>query len=701
MGVVSATIPMTLPLFKPLSRAFRRSENLGPVLLAVSIGLAGGAAAILFRYLIDWTDRLFFEGGARALSFLDGAYVIILPAIGLFLVDLLVRSFAPEARGHGVPEVMYAVRKQGGRIRARVAIVKGLASALCIGSGGSVGREGPIVQAGSTLGSVAGQILGLRARRVRIAVACGAAAGIAGTFNAPIAGVLFAMEVILGSFAARAFGLVVVSSVTATALCQATLGDEPAFPLAQVFVLNSWQELPIYVVLGFLLGGLSLVYVKTLYFFETGFERWRWHPSAKAIIGGLGVGLLGFLSIQYLGGRFLFGVGYDAIEATLGLGSTAELDWGLGASMTISALLLLVVMKVAATSLTLAAGGSGGVFAPALFIGATAGGAFGLVVNHLFPGVVAPPGAYALVGMGAVFAGSAHAPITAILILFEMTDDYQIILPLMIAVVISYLVSSALDSDSIYTIKLRRRGGLTQAREHNSVLDLIVVADAMATNCATVSPAMPVADLASMLHEGNVRAYPVVGDDDRLVGIVTATDVEAALLAGAVAHTIVYDIMTRNVISCSPDQLLREVLDRITSQDVGQILVVDKANRRKLVGILSREEILWAYGELAVEHRRLLDERNIDVDSEVDESVQLEIEVLTQHEQLAFKKVRDIAVPDQSLIVLLRRANRVQVPRGETVVEPGDVLVLLTVGAHADALREWVADHTREAPPSA
>ena len=263
--------------------------------------------------------------------------------------------------------------------------------------------------------------------------------------------------------------------------------------------------------------------------------------------------------------------------------------------------------------------------------------------------------------------------------------------------VISYLVSSALSSDSIYSIKLRRQGGLTPTRAHNSALDLIVVADAMATNYVTVSAAMPVAELASKLHEDSVRALPVVDADDHLIGIVTRTDV--AIMADAVDHSIAFDIMTRNVISCTPDQLLREVLDRITSHDVGQILVVDKNDHHKLVGILRREEILWAYGELAVEHQRMLHERNIEFDGD-DELVQIELEITDQHSQLAFKKVRDIAVPDQSLIVLLRRANRARIPRGETVVEPGDVLVLLTVSGHADALREWVAKATRVAPPA-
>ncbi len=681
-------------LHKRLRDSFRRSENLGLVVLATSIGLAGGLGAIFFRYLIQWADVFFFEGGEWALSFMDHWYVVLLPAVGLLVVSLVVRRWAPEARGHGVPEVMYAVKKQGGRIRPRVAIVKALASALCIGSGGSVGREGPIVQIGSTIGSSLGQFLGLRRQRVRLLVACGAAAGIGGTFNAPIAGVIFALEVILGSFAARSFGLVVISSVASTALCQAVLGAEPAFALAEVFALRSYLELPVYLALGLLSGMMALVYVQAVYFTEDLFDRWTWHPAIKAVLGGLVVGLLGWLSIRYLGGRYLFGVGYDGIEAALFLDSQAGFSWSLGAGMTVTVLLLLTIMKILATSMTLASGGSGGVFAPALFIGAMTGGAFGLAANALFPGVCAPPGAYALVGMGAVFAGSAHAPITAVLILFEMTDDYKIILPLMIAVGISYLVASSLNPDSIYTVKLRRRGGLTPPRSQTSVLDLILAADAMAVGGPTASPGEPIAELASRMHTSESHGFPVLDEQQRLVGIVTKRDVESALMAGTEGAATAADIMTRSVITCAPDERLRDVLSMLTSLDVGQIPVVDRADPTRLLGEVLRKQIFWAYGELASEHGRLLQEAGLGPATDLGESVQVELEVDPKNESLCFRKIREVQVPEKSLIVLVRRADQVIIPRGDTRVEPGDVLVLLTTRAGESRLRKWVTGMT-------
>ncbi len=416
----------------------RSTENFGPLLLAVVVGLAGGAGAVVFRWLIAGAQHIFFDCGKQALWFMGKYHVIVAPLVGLVIVSVIVRKFATEARGHGVPEVMFAERDLGGRIRPRVAVVKALASALCIGSGGSVGREGPIVQIGSSVGSTLGQVLKLKTSEVRLLVACGAAAGIAGTFNAPLAGAIFAHEVILGSLKRRALALVVVASVTGTALSQWALGKAPSFQLPHPFSQKSPWEILLYAVMGLALGFVAVAYVRTLYFLEGLFERWRLHDDIKAAFGGLLVGILGYFIPD------LFGVGYSGVEKAL------------RGELVLSVLLLMAALKILATSLTLAAGGSGGVFAPSLLIGATAGGAFGQLVNMLFPGITAPAGAYSLVGMAAVFAGAAHAPITSIIILFEMTDDYKIILPLMTGVVISYLVAVNLSPQSIYTIKLRR-----------------------------------------------------------------------------------------------------------------------------------------------------------------------------------------------------------------------------------------------------
>ena len=656
----------------------QRSETLAPVALAITVGALSALGAIVLRLLIRWVQWVFFDQGSRlagglGVEGLNRIHLLVAPALGMVVVSWMVRKWAPEAQGHGVPEVQYAVRMLGGRIRARVAAVKAVASALSIGSGGSVGREGPIVQIGSSLGSTIAQGVGLGPPQVRIMVAAGAAAAIAATFNAPIAGVMFAMEVILGSFAARSFGLVVIASVTATAISQAVLGNEPAFSLLESFTLVSEWEFPLYLVLGVFTGLIALAYVKSVYWFEDSFDAWRTSPTLKAIVGGLGVGALGFFGTEHL-----FGVGHEGVELAL------------RGELTLWFMLALVGLKILATSVTLGAGGSGGVFAPALFIGAMAGGAFGKMANQLFPQLTAPPGAYALVGMAALFGAAAHAPITGIIILFEMTDNYRIILPLMFAVVVSHLMASTLQEDSIYSIKLRRKGAMNAPRKEVGVLDLLLVTDAMSIEFETVRPEMPIEALAEVAQKGRTRSWLVLDGEERLVGVVTETDLEEAIVHGQDGQSTVGEIMTTGLITCSPGEPLRTAFRRFSERAVHQIPVVEKHDPTTVLGVLRRNELLWAYKELADEHQRLL-ERTGDEDMRSrNESVQMELQVQVGQSGLCFRRIRDIALPRDTLIVLLRRAERAVVPKGDTRVEPGDVLVFLTTRREEERLRSWI-----------
>ncbi|HUU15231.1 MAG TPA: chloride channel protein, partial [Terriglobia bacterium] len=355
------------------------------------------------------------------------------------LVGPLIWRYAREAKGHGVPEVMKAIVTSGARIPIRVAIVKILASAVTIGSGGAAGREGPMVQIGATLGSSLGQFYRLTSSHLRTLVACGAAAGIAATFNAPIAGAIFALEVLMMGQMSPAFLLVILSSVTSSIVCRSLLGNYPAFLVPPYELVSSWEVI-LYVPLGVLCALAARLYVLTLYRFEAMFDGWEFPPYLKPCVGALAVGLTG---------RFLpqvFGTGFPAIESAL---------W---AQLAPAMFLVLFVAEIGCNSFTLGSGGSGGVFAPALYLGAMVGGAFGSLVHFIWPASTAGSGAYALVGMAAVFGGAAHAPLTAILILFEMTNSYRIILPLMAATVTSVSLSQRLSPDSIYTLKLRRAG---------------------------------------------------------------------------------------------------------------------------------------------------------------------------------------------------------------------------------------------------
>ncbi|WP_198410560.1 chloride channel protein [Cryobacterium sp. TMT2-18-3] len=384
------------------------------------------------------------------LPWLGGAFVIFAPVVGGLLYGPLVNRFAPEARGHGVPEVMYAVTKRGGRIPGKVAIVKSLASAITIGSsgsGGSVGREGPIVQIGSALGSTLGRAVRMPESQLRTLVACGAAGAIAATFNAPIAGVFFALELLLRDFAARSFGIVVLSSVTASIVGRSILGDHPFLTLPTCTIVNSAQ-FALFAVLGLAAGLVAVGFTKTLHAVEDACD-WAWRGKSewlRPVAGGLLLGLLLFALPQ------LYGVGYPVLEK------------GVEGGYALGFVALLLVGKIVATSLTIGIGGSGGVFAPSLFIGAMLGAGFGQVSGAMFPVFAGQTGTFALVGMGAVFAGAGRAPITAAIILFELTGEYSIILPLLLAIVIATGVSRVLSEDTIYTLKLRRRGGERRRR---------------------------------------------------------------------------------------------------------------------------------------------------------------------------------------------------------------------------------------------
>jgi CIC family chloride channel protein len=645
--------------------------------MAVATGLLSGAGAIVLRSMIRGVQWLVFDWGAnvRALTGLpipSEAVTVVAPGLGILVAAYLANTWAPEAKGHGVPEVQFAVRMRGGRIRPRVAFAKAITSAISIGSGGSVGREGPIVQIGSSFGSALGQAAGLGAEEIKLLVAAGAAGAIGATFNAPIAGVLFALEVILGSFAARSFGLVVVAAVTATAVAQSVLGTQPAFRLLQLFELASGWELTFYPLLGLLAGALALLYVRSVYGVEDWFDRWKAPRWWKALSGGIVVGLLGTF-----GSSHLFGVGHEGVELAMAGGLSALV------------MAALAFMKIFATSVTLGAGGSGGVFAPALFIGAMAGGAFGQVVDATFPTLSASPGAYALVGAASVFGASTHAPMTAIIILFEMTDNYRIILPLMLSVVIAQLIASRIDPDSIYSIKLRRRGGMIRPPLEPGTLDVLLVADAMTEEIPTVPRDLLLGELAERARRDRSRSWVVLDSEQRLAGIVSVSDLERALLEGDLMYNQVEHIMTGAPVTCAANETLRRALRRLTERDVHQLPVIDPDEPGKVIGMLRRSEMIWAYKELAEEHQRLIERSDALPESRF-QSVQVELSVAAEQREICDHTIHQIRVPEHALVALLRRGDRVIVPRGSMRVEPGDVLTLITTREHEDDLRRWV-----------
>jgi len=566
-----------------MSIALTRREYIFMIVMGGIAGAAGGFGAIGFRKLIlsvaqlGWGTITGMEGRDLLSMVVTTPFWvrILLPAIGGFLVGIIVYYFAKEAKGHGVPEVMEAVALKDGRMRTRVVFAKAFASAICIGSGGSVGREGPIVQIGSAISSALGRWVKMSGERLRILVACGAAAGIAATFNAPMAGALFSLEVILSELAALRFIPIVVSSVIATALSRHYLGNYPAFEVPAYDLLH-YSELFLYLVLGVLAGVVAFIFIRLLYGMEDFFERWKLPEFVKPAIGGSIIGCIGIFFPQ------VFGVGYESITQVL----RGEM-FGI-------MLLGILVAKILATSITIGSGSSGGIFAPSLFMGAFLGGAFGQVVHILFPYTTASPGAYALVGMGAVVAGTTRAPITAMIIIFEMTSNYRIILPLMFACTIGLVVSARLSKESIYTLKLVRRGVNIYAGKELNVLKRLTVAQVMVPEIELVSPSATLSELITRVMASSHYHFFVVGTDNRICGHIALATLRPILKDYETVRDVVIasDLMDHNVTVVKAEESLDMVMQLFGKSDLSEIPV---GNKGQLVGTIRRSDVIEAY----------------------------------------------------------------------------------------------------------
>ncbi|RMH05258.1 MAG: CBS domain-containing protein [Planctomycetota bacterium] len=577
--------------FYRANQALKQSTTVYMVVVASLVGLIAGYGAVGLRLMIRWFKAWIWDTPGLPdeafdlLLWVQGLpwwWLVLAPTVGGFVVGLLVHYGAKEAKGHGVPEVMEAVAIRQGRIRPRVVGVKALASSLCIASGGSVGREGPIVQIGSAIGSTIGQILRLGPRRMRTLVGCGAAAGIAAAFNAPVAGALFAVEIILGDFGVPQFSPIVISSVVATVVARHFLGDFPAFEIP-AYSLHHAGELAAYAVLGFLAGITAIVFTRVLHWSEEGFERLPIWGPLKTTIGGLAVGLLAVGVPQVLG------VGYEAMNTAL----TGQ--------ATLLALLGFLGAKLLAVCLTLGSGGSGGIFAPSLFLGSMLGGAVGVAVDHWFPGA-APPGAYALVGMGAVVAAATHAPITAIMVLFELTTDYKIILPLMISCIIGTLVMSRLHKESIYTIKLKRRGINIRAGQDVDLLRSIPVREVMRREPAVAAPGDPLLPVLQRLYQGEDDCIYVVDKGGRLTGVIALNHLRSVLedLREIQELLVADDVAVAEWPAAQAGDTLDRVVRRLEQGYRDELPVLEEG---RLVGVVHVSDVLDRYRREVFKHQ--------------------------------------------------------------------------------------------------
>ncbi|MBI9071188.1 MAG: chloride channel protein [Melioribacteraceae bacterium] len=558
------------------------TEHTFMIIVAIIIGVLGGFAAIGIRFLIEEISLISFAGEGSLLEriMLAPWYIkVLVPAIGGLIVGPLIYFFAPEAKGHGVPEVMQAILLRGGKIRPRVAMVKALASAITIGTGGSVGREGPIIQIGSSLGSTVGQFFRIPPKRMKTLVGCGAAAGIAAAFNAPVAGALFALEIILMDFAVAQFSPIVISSVMATVISHHFEGRFAAF-IVPAYKYASPYEMVFYFALGIISGLVSWMFIKALYFSEDFFDnKFKFPEYLKPVVGGLVIGALALLFPE------IMGIGYDSINNAL----HGNMIWYVA--------LMLIFLKIFATSVTLGTGGSGGIFAPSLFMGATLGAFFGGLVHQWFPNITADPGAYALVAMGGLVAGTTRAPITAIIIVFELTNDYNIILPLMIVCIISVILSSKLSRESIYTLKLLHRNISIKEGTETNVMESIFVKDVYNPKFDSINTNDNFNQVVKKMIGGRGPDFPVVNPFGKVMGLLSMDSIKEYLFEKEElsALLIAGDISNLNFESIIEDDNCQIVLDKLKRFDLEGLPVIDNVKDKKVLGMIWRKDIQDAY----------------------------------------------------------------------------------------------------------
>jgi len=676
-------------------------EGLVLLVMAVVVGLLTGFAAVFFIRLIDLIQIFFYSGFEKVFPELGRLWIILVPVIGGLLVGPIISGVAEEAKGHGVPEVMQALIQRGGRIRPRVALAKIVASGLCIGTGGSAGREGPIVQVGSAMGSTVGQWLGLSDERIKNMVACGAAAGISATFNAPIAGVVFAIEVLLSELQVAVFGNVVVSAVAASIVSQIFLGARPAFEVPG-YVMHSPWEILLYTFLGLLAALVGVFFIRMLYFTEDVFDRLAMPEWLKPATGALLLGVLAF-SYPYLG--TISYISTEIVAPRLPISENYPHIFGSGfiflgqvlqGKAPFLLLFLLIFLKPLATSFTLGSGNSGGVFAPSLFTGAMLGGSFGYLVKHLFPDIPIEIGAYALVGMAAVFSAAARAPLTSMLIVFEMSNDYRLILPLMAAGMVASTVAHWLQPDSIYTLKLTKRGIRFDQGRDMDIMQTVQVEEVMNKSPITMHRDQSVAELFAAFQETHLGGFPVVGDNRELYGIVTMQDMERTIVN--MERTLkrkdinlkdlrVWDVATPDPVTAYPDEPIWAAIRKMSPRDLARLPVVSRANPKEFIGIISRSDIVRAYnvGLMRKQNEQLSEDRSILRKVTGLEFIEIKVESNCEG---AGGQVSDIKLPPNTKFVSILRYGTVIVPDGKTKILAGDVITVLCPSDQIEEVRK-------------
>jgi len=677
-------------------------DRLGPpettqmLVVAVVIGLIGGYGAVLFRHMVDFFQGFAIGHGedtARLLEPLAWWHKLLLPVIGGIIVGPMVHFLAREAKGHGVPEVLEALVFKNGVIRPIVAAVKITASAITIGFGGSVGREGPIVQIGASMASTIGQVLHFSPQRLRVMIGCGAAAGIAATFNAPIAGAFFALEILLRDFAVTTFSPIIVASVCATAVSHHYLGEDPSFPVPG-FQMHSYGELPLYLVMGLVVGVVAILYVRTLYATEDWFDhRLRVPPYLRPVVGAIPLGIL------FLWFPQVYGVGYSSMVDAL------------NGEMAIALMAALILVKLVAVDVTLGSGFSGGIFAPALFLGGMTGGVCGALFGMLIPGMAIPVGAFAMVGMAAMVGAATGGPLTAILILFEMTGEYRVILPLMLTSITATVAYRAFMADSIFTLKFARAGRRLEMGRESAILRDVHVSDIMEVNPVTIPVTWSFDRILKLFIEHSVERFYVTGDGGRLVGQISIHDVKDILHEESLGKVLIADdICTRVDDFVYRSDNLEDTLLKLGHADHADLPVLYSPQRPVVVGLITRHAIFEVYNR-EVLHQEDTGIKLVTGEARMHDCVDLpeeyKVQVLIPPESFLGQDLRDLQLRERfnvSVLAIKRRrlmgGVRNELPRPDEPLRPGDRLIIV---AHVDDLEKLYARMREESftgPPS-
>ena len=554
-------------------------------LLAAGIGIGAGFIAYALLKLIGLFTNIFFYHEFSAnfrspqLNHL-GAWVILLPAAGGIIVGLMAKHGSSKIRGHGIPEAMEAVLTSRSRIHPKIAVLKPLSVAVAIGTGGPFGAEGPIIQTGGAFGSLIGQLIHMTATERKVLLACGAAAGMSATFNTPISGVILAIELLLFEFKPRSFIPLVIASTLATATRVQIMEGGPMFTIGAVN-FGIPENLPYYLLLGIICGFAAVGFSRALYWVEDQFERLpideMWWPA----IGGLGLGIIGYFVPR------VFGVGYDTISDIL------------NDRLTVTVLLSVLAFKFLALLVSLGSGTSGGLLAPTFMTSAALGAVFATGLNYLLPNAHLEPAAFALVAMGAVFGAAANATFAFIIFAFEITRDYNSVLPLMLVSVIASGIARRFMQHSIMTEKLARRGLHVHQEYEADAFQQISVGDVMIEDAPTIPSDMNVTELADLTVRGDSKftqhqAMVVLDKQHRLAGIITRGDVIRALKENPAGNLSVLDAATTELVVTYPDETLHEAMAKMLDNDIGRLPVVERAAQHRLVGYLGRAEIMAA-----------------------------------------------------------------------------------------------------------